>query len=214
MTFRMIIFRFSVFIVSLMVLLLSGCSTPSAPRPATVRPSNLTTYYLGSDGRVVSRESEARKEQPEGFWNGDGVSGAPSIVINLSEQTANFYKGGKLVGQSPISTGREGYRTPAGSFRVTQKSRNHVSNLYGNFVDSSGNIVVANVGVHRDRRPPGTVFQGAPMPYFLRINGAVGMHAGYLPGYPDSHGCIRLPENMAATYFANVSHGTPVRVVY
>jgi lipoprotein-anchoring transpeptidase ErfK/SrfK len=52
------------------------------------------------------------------------------------------------------------------------------------------------------------------MPYFLRFNGAVGMHAGYLPGYPASHGCIRLPLEMARHFYNNSSHGTPVIVRY
>jgi lipoprotein-anchoring transpeptidase ErfK/SrfK len=51
------------------------------------------------------------------------------------------------------------------------------------------------------------------MPYFMRIHGGVGMHAGFLPGFAASHGCIRMPERMAQIFFANVSHGTPVRVV-
>ena len=51
-----------------------------------------------------------------------------------------------------------------------------------------------NVEADKDPRPRGTAFRGASMPYFLRIHGGIGMHAGYLPGYPASHGCIRLPE--------------------
>ena len=50
------------------------------------------------------------------------------------------------------------------------------------------------------------------MPYFMRIHGAVGMHAGYLPGYPASHGCIRMPEFMAEDFFNNVEIGTPVTI--
>lgn len=164
-------------------------------------------------GRTSSETASAPAE-PEYWWRGDGVLGRPSISIRLGEQKAYFLKGGTVVGMAPISSGREGYRTPAGSFSITQKSRNHVSNLYGDYVDANGNVVVANVGVQRDRRPPGTKFRGAPMPYFMRIVGAVGMHAGYLPGYPASHGCIRLPKEMARIYFENVSHGTPVAVRY
>jgi lipoprotein-anchoring transpeptidase ErfK/SrfK len=74
-------------------------------------------------------------------------------------------------------------------------------------------VVVSNVGVKRDPKPSGTSFRGAPMPYFMRIHGGVGMHAGFLPGFAASHGCIRMPERMAQIFFANVSHGTPVRVV-
>lgn len=48
------------------------------------------------------------------------------------------------------------------------------------------------------------------MPYFLRLHGGIGMHAGYLPGYPASHGCIRLPQQMAVEFFKDATVGTPV----
>jgi hypothetical protein len=169
------------------------------------------TQYLGGVYGAGAVSSAAPQDSVS-YWDGDGVSGAPSITIRLSEQKAYFYKGGKLVGVSQISAGREGYSTPTGNFKITQKSRDHVSNLYGDYVDSAGNVVMPNVGIKRDPKPPGTSFRGAPMPYFLRIVGGVGMHAGYLPGYPASHGCIRLPEFMAENFFNNVAHGTPVTV--
>jgi lipoprotein-anchoring transpeptidase ErfK/SrfK len=50
------------------------------------------------------------------------------------------------------------------------------------------------------------------MPYFLRIQGGTGLHAGYLPGYPASHGCVRLPEGMALKFFEDASVGTPVEI--
>lgn len=195
---------------------MSACSTtPSAPPSvAELQGAGYETLYLGADGRVMSTRVQAAKKQEGGYWEGDGMSGSPSIVIDLGRQEAIFYKGGQVAGVSPISSGREGYATPTGSYRIIQKNRDHVSNLYGNYVDSAGNVVVKNVGVMRDPRPAGTRFQGAPMPYFMRIVGAVGMHAGYLPGVPDSHGCIRLPEDMAAIYFANAPAGTPVSVRY
>lgn len=146
------------------------------------------------------------------YWDGDGVSGKPSIKIRLSEQKAYFYKSGQLVGISQLSTGREGTGTPSGSYKIIEKDPDHISNLYGDYVDAAGNVVVANVGVNKDPKPPGTRFKGAPMPYFMRIVGGVGMHAGYLPGYPASHGCIRMPEFMAENFFRSVSVGTPVTV--
>jgi lipoprotein-anchoring transpeptidase ErfK/SrfK len=141
------------------------------------------------------------------------VAGNPRIKVNLNEQRAYFYKGGNLVGVSAVATGREGYGTPSGKFKVTQKSPDHASNLYGDYVDADGNVVQPNVDVRKDPKPPGTTFRGAPMPYFLRIHGGVGMHAGFLPGYPASHGCIRLPQQMAATFFNEVQIGTPVEVI-
>lgn len=192
---------------------------------STSKSDMYSTHYLGSDGRIYSIPSAPfRGAVPAGtspsayppgiefWWEDDPAAGPPSIVINLTEQRAYFKRGNKTVGMTTISSGREGYSTPTGNFRIIQKSREHVSNLYGDYVDANGNVVVENVGVHRDPRPPGTRFRGAPMPYFLRIHGAVGMHAGYLPGYPASHGCIRLPMEMAKLFFENSHVGMPVIV--
>ena len=146
------------------------------------------------------------------YWNGTGSEGKPRIVIDLDEQRAYFYKGDQIAGVSIVSTGREGYDTPPGKFRITDKDREHVSSLYGDYVDQSGQVVMENVEANKDPQPRGTIFRGAAMPYFLRIHGAIGMHAGYLPGYPASHGCIRLPENMAIQFFKNAPVGTPVEI--
>jgi hypothetical protein len=145
------------------------------------------------------------------YWDGDGIGGKASVKISLGEQRAYFYKSGLLVGISQLSTGREGLITPTGHFSIIQKDINHVSTKYGDFVDDAGNVVKANVSID-DKRPPGTHFKGAPMPYFMRIVDGVGMHAGYLPGYPASHGCIRMPEFMAEDFFKSVSTGTPVTI--
>ena len=186
---------------------LAGCASHDT------RLTSSTTQYLVSGGHVVEKTSTGGIVDNVSYWDGDGEDGKPSITIDLGEQKAFFYKNNRLVGVSMISSGREGYSTPAGSFKIIQKNKDHVSNLYGDYVDGSGNVVVANVGVKKDPKPPGALFRGAPMPYFMRIHGGVGMHAGFLPGFPASHGCIRMPERMAQIFFANVSHGTPVRVV-
>ena len=144
------------------------------------------------------------------YWDDARSGGRPRIIIDLEQQRAHFYKGGKIVGVSVVSTGREGYDTPSGEFRITQKDMTHVSSIYGDYVDRSGQVVLESVDVTKDPRPRGTVFRGAPMPYFLRIQGGIGMHAGYLPGYPASHGCIRLPKEMAVHFFQNAPVGTPV----
>lgn len=178
------------------------------------RLTSSTTQYLGAGGNVLTKKSAAGFPDTISYWDGDGVSGAPSITIDLREQKALFYKGGRLVGVSMVSSGREGYSTPSGNFKIIQKSKDHVSNLYGDYVDGAGNVVVSNVGVKADPMPPGTRFRGAPMPYFMRITSSgVGMHAGFLPGFAASHGCIRMPEKMAETFFENIATGTPVRVV-
>ena len=156
------------------------------------------------------------KEAPEAdnsWWRGDDYVGSPSVTIDLSDQIAYFYKGGELVGQSAVSTGKSTHRTPTGSFKITQKNADHASNLYGKIVDSNGNVVVAEADSRKDKVPSGGKYIGAPMPNFMRFNGGVGMHAGYLPGYPASHGCVRMPEYMSAHFFNHVNYGTPVKVV-
>ena len=114
-----------------------------------------------------------------------------------------------------ISTGREGFDTPTGNFSIIQKNANHRSNLYGEWIDSAGNVIDNDVDVRlKPNPPPGVRFVGASMPHFMRINGGVGMHAGYLPGFPASHGCIRMPAHMAERFFMESPHGTPVAVTY
>lgn len=177
------------------------------------RLTSTSVSYLGGGHEIVSRGKASTLAEANSYWDGDGVSGSPSITINLTEQAAYFYKGAKLVGVSAISSGREGFDTPTGSFKIIQKNKDHYSNLYGEYVDAAGNVIQKDVDVTKDPKPPGAIFKGAPMPHFMRIVGGVGMHAGFLPGVPDSHGCIRMPPEMAAIFFENVEKGTPVRIV-
>ncbi len=173
--------------------------------------SNYQTQYLGGVYGAGAVSNGAPQDSVS-YWDGDTVPGKPSVKISLAEQRAYFYKGGALVGVSQLSTGREGLNTPVGHFSISQKDKDHVSSKYGDYVDGGGNVVVPNVDVEKDPKPAGTHFKGAPMPYFMRIVGGVGMHAGYLPGYPASHGCIRMPEFMAENFFRSVSTGTPVTI--
>lgn len=146
------------------------------------------------------------------YWDGDGMSGTPSVTIDLSDQKAYFYKGGQLAGVSALSTGDEKHPTKTGNFKVIQKDQWHKSNLYGDFVDGAGTVVMANIDVTKDKAPPGTRFEGSKMHHFMRFTGGIGMHEGFLPGYPASHGCVRMPGHMAAIFYNNVAVGTPVTV--
>jgi hypothetical protein len=200
--------KFSILPVFVLIAALAGCESYDT------RLTSKNTAYLGGGAEVVSRGKASTLAEANSYWDGDGVQGAPSIVINLTEQTASFYKGGKLVGVSAISSGREGHESPVGNFKIKDKDIDHASNLYGDYVDAvTGVVVKKNVGVKVDPCPPGAVFKGAPMPYFMQFAPGVGMHQGFLPGVPDSHGCIRMPENMAKIFFANVQKGTPVTVI-
>jgi len=145
------------------------------------------------------------------YWDGDGATGSPLIRINRSQQKAFFYKGGVLVGVSRISSGNEDHATPPGKYKIIEKDKNHKSSIYGCFKDkASGQMLNDNVDIRVDKIPPGAVYYPAPMTNFMRITGGVGMHTGYLPGYAASHGCIRMPHQMAEKFFENVVVGTPV----
>jgi hypothetical protein len=133
------------------------------------------------------------------------------VEIDLSQQTAYLISGRRVVMQSPISSGRYGHLTETGSFKVIEKERSHSSSIYGKIVDSSGRTIIADADVDMSV-PRGCRFVPAPMPYFMRFHGADGLHAGYLPGYPASHGCVRMPDQMAIAFYNAVDVGTPVTV--
>lgn len=148
-------------------------------------------------------------------WHGDGMTGKTEVKIDLSEQKAYITRGGQPAGWTYVATGKSGYSTPPGSYRIIEKVKDKHSNLWGQVVDAEGNVVVMDARAGRDRVPKGGRFVGAPMPYWMRLKGGIGMHAGYLPdpGSPASHGCIRLPKEMAEILFDIAPLGTPVKVV-
>jgi lipoprotein-anchoring transpeptidase ErfK/SrfK len=147
-----------------------------------------------------------------GYFHDDGLPGAPKIVVSISEQHAYFYKGKRLIGESTVSTGKPGFSTPPGSYKVVWKHADHVSTRFGDYVDGFGNIIQSNVDSAKDPKPPGTHFDGARMPYAMFFRGGYAMHQGYVPPFAASHGCIRLPQGMAELFFEAAPYGTPVIV--
>jgi lipoprotein-anchoring transpeptidase ErfK/SrfK len=135
-----------------------------------------------------------------------------SVEIDLEEQAAYLLKNGRPVLASPISSGRYGHLTKTGVFEILEKEQSHYSSMYGKIVDARGNTMVADADADMSV-PQGGKFIPAPMHYFMRFNGADGMHAGILPGYPASHGCVRMPQEYAIAFFNSVSVGTPVTVI-
>ncbi len=147
-------------------------------------------------------------------WNDEpAAKGKPRILINLTAQQAFFYRGDTLIGKTNISSGRRDFETPPGKYRVTQKDADHVSNEYGVYVNRLGEVVVRDADVNKTPLPEGARFVGAPMPYFLRFTEGYGMHAGFVPRYRASHGCIRMPKAMAKHFFEAAEVGTRVEVI-
>ena len=205
---RLRVLRFINSSLLLLTVAITGCTNLYYYGPAGAFGG--TRYLEGydpGDSRYRNQQSDT-----ESWWRGDGVQGAPSIVISLGRQKAYFYKGGQLVGMSVVSSGDAQHGTPRGKFSVQQKDRWHQSSQYGDYVDASGQPIQQNIDRQVDPMPPGAKFDGANMFYFMRFTRGIGMHAGYLPGYPASHGCVRMPQQMAIHFFNNVQIGTPVDV--
>lgn len=108
------------------------------------------------------------------------------VTIDLSSQRAWVTKKGKVIASTSVSTGKSGYRTPAGRYVITDKHRSHTSTLYH-----------------------------VAMPWFMRLNcSAIGLHSGYVTGRPASHGCIRLPYEKAKLFFGLTEVGDEVEIVH
>lgn len=172
-----------------------------APKPVTKKPSSL-----------VNRQAPAKiSKDVEGQINQENSE----VFVSLGKQRAYLKIRGTddVYIDTPISSGRAGHSTPMGSFRIMEKDPDHRSSIYGDFVDSKGRVVRSGISSRSDSAPAGTRYLGAPMKWFCRLtDSGVGMHVGILPGYPASHGCIRLPADIAPLIYQKVKIGTPVTV--
>lgn len=114
------------------------------------------------------------------------VYAAKEIIIDLKYQKIYAIENGVIMMDDKISSGKKGYRTPTGTFKILEKQRHHISTIYN-----------------------------LPMPYMLRLtNRGVAIHQGYVPNYPASHGCIRVPKRFAEKLFYWTPHRTTVHVTY
>jgi len=132
------------------------------------------------------RRPQARKDATAGKQAAAKPRGSLIIAISIERQKVRIYDADGLFAESPVSTGMPGHSTPKGVFSVIQKHKFHRSNIYS----------------------------GAPMPYMQRITwSGVAMHAGVLPGYPASHGCIRMPMAFAVKMWNWTKMGARVIVI-
>lgn len=146
-----------------------------------------STLMMINIGDTIAQQVKAARDLKPGEWSWfpeRSKSGPVAIIVSLSDQLAFVYRNGVRIAVSTVSTGRKGYRTPTGVFTVLRKERLHRSRAYHN----------------------------AAMPdsqFFFR---GCALHAGGLPGYPSSHGCVHLPRAFADRVFKITHHGTPVIV--
>ncbi len=140
--------------------------------------------FWGSHESVPAGTPIESLHKGEFLWMADAVTSGPIVmVVSLEDQKAFVYRNGVLIAATSVSTGRPGHQTPTGVFTVLQKQKEHRS----------------------------TIYDGAPMPYMQRLTwGGVALHAGGLPGYPESHGCVHLPTEFARQLFGISPSGMTV----
>jgi lipoprotein-anchoring transpeptidase ErfK/SrfK len=183
-----------------------GPPKPATPKPAAAKP--VTPMRKASD--LIQRQEPVKINTA---LLKDITPAAVHIVVSLPKQRAYLMLGDQIVIDSPISSGKRGHSSPTGHFSVLEKDPDHRSNIYGDFVDNSGRVVRAGISSKIDSAPSGTHYVGAPMRWFMRLTPeGVGMHVGILPGYPASHGCVRMPPDGAKLFYDNVKIGTPADV--
>jgi hypothetical protein len=140
---------------------------------------------FGSRARAVVEIEDVRELKPGQFvWYPERAAAGPvAIVVSLPDQLVYVYRNGIRIGVSTCATGRPGHATPTGVFTILQKDKTHHSSLYND----------------------------ASMPFTERLTwSGVALHAGNLPGYPDSHGCVHLPLEFSELLFQVTQLGTPV----
>ena len=194
--------NFCAVLMAALVTLVSSANgqTRPAPRPQALRKAS---DLIHKQEPVKINQSLLQQVTPDSV----------RLVVSLPKQRAYLMTGDQIVIDSPISSGKRGHTSPTGHLSVLEKDPNHHSSLYGDFVDSSGRVVRAGVSARIDAAPSGTHFTGAAMKWFMRLTeDGVGMHIGILPGYPASHGCIRMPPDGAKLFYDHVKVGTPVDV--
>lgn len=181
--------RLASFATALAVAVASPCVASSST--STLGPDESPAALMAASSAVAAARDDAwpvvaRKPlKPGGFWwAADAPSdGSVEVVVSLEDQKAYVYRAGQLIGVSTISSGKDGKETPAGIFPILEKKRTHFSRKYDN----------------------------APMPFMQRLDRwGIALHAGAIPGYRASRGCVRLPSAFAAKLFAMTDVGDRV----
>lgn len=166
---------------------ISSCLVAACLALAACLPARVASAQGASASSAVELARQADRLKPgQWVWAPQIAPRGPLLVfVDLSSQTATVYRNGVRIGVSTVSSGKPGHATPTGVFTILQKDAKHRSSTYHN----------------------------APMPYQQRLTwDGVALHAGGLPGYPESHGCVHLPYSFARELFAATQYGTTVIV--
>jgi L,D-transpeptidase catalytic domain len=164
----------------------------------------------------TTRPNRFEREKILSEWHDDGGEGKVSVRISLTDQIAEFERGGRFIGWCYVATGKEGHSTRDGVYPIMEKIEDKYSNKYGWIEDEFGNVVDGDAKVG-DKVGEGMIYVPAPMPFWMRLTSyGIGMHGGLIPepGKPASHGCIRMPKDFVPKAFSAVKVGTPVTITH
>ncbi len=206
-------FRNHIVLVIVGLLLLSGCSTLKNSWGGSAR-QKMTEYQKA---HATFREQVGWRKKTYRHLNllAQATAQNTAMEIALREQRGILLVNGAVAMDFPVATGRSSHPTPRGSFKVLDKRKDYASNLYGRIISETGETLVADADTRTDIVPAGAQFEGSRMPYWMRITPTgIGLHVGYVPGRPASHGCIRLKKETATDLFRIIALGTPVTIDY
>lgn len=162
-------------------------ATIRVPADGATAPVMLTDHAQEHEAAAsVAQQFELPLKPGEFEWHPEAsLAGDVVMLVSLPMQEIHVYRGGVRIARASISSGKAGHDTPVGAFPILQKRKVHHSSIYDN----------------------------APMPFMQRLTwGGIALHAGRNPGYPASHGCIRLPREFAEKLFDVTDHGQVVVV--
>lgn len=158
----------------------------AAALPLAAHAAGQERWPVDADSGMAMQDAEVALKPGEFQWHPERAgAGQLVMVVSLPAQMVHVYRNGVRIGVSTISSGKPGKETPTGTFEILQKKEMHHSNLYNN----------------------------APMPFMQRLTwDGIALHAGKLPGYPASHGCVRLPSKFARLLYGETRKGMLVVV--
>jgi lipoprotein-anchoring transpeptidase ErfK/SrfK len=189
------------------------CSVLSTP-PSSRRLFSPVRLYGPPEAKGVKdwiKKQEPLRVVPETYLKSTPEN--TRLVVNLATQRIVMLVGGEMCIDSPISSGKRGAATQAGTFTVLERIKKHESATYGSFVDKIGRTVRSGVSMKLDAAPAGTRYIATTMPFFCRFTETgFGIHGGVLPGYPAAHGSIRVPDDVARYIYEKVRVGTPIEI--
>lgn len=198
-------------------LFFTSCAvTTPAAQSVTQKSTYVNPYPPGTHEHFTARQDYLQTLE---IYRNDALYFSASSSETSIELDSNTLRGRLFNGKQqvildyPIATGKAEHPTPKGQYKILEKIVDKESNLYGKIIDANGVVLNAKAESRKHPVPPGARFDGADMPYWMRLTtSGIGMHQGYVPRAPASHGCIRHTMDGVQQVYSKVKIGTPVTI--